>query len=252
VKQVVVDALADCPLVLENPAPVCGILDFGASAVQYRAKFWIADWALDDTARDQVRTAIYYAFRRRDIEIPYPIHVEHKLPPPSSALASAAERRAFIEATDLFRSLPEESRDHLAEVARERLFGDGQTVVHQDEAGDSLFVVGRGRVRVTIKPGRTQVATIDAGGYFGEMSLLTGQPRTASVSAIGDCLLLEISTAEFREMVQANPSVLEQVTASVAERQAGLARSREVMAASVTAVEAPRSFLLRVREFLKL
>jgi CRP-like cAMP-binding protein len=96
------------------------------------------------------------------------------------------------------------------------------------------------------------VATIPAGGYFGEMSLLTGQPRTATVSAITDCLLLEISAGEFRRIALAHPAVLDAITAAVAERQAGLARSREVTAAAGVPAEAPRSFLLRVREFLKL
>jgi CRP-like cAMP-binding protein len=107
-------------------------------------------------------------------------------------------------------------------------------------------------VRVTILPGATEVATIPAGGYFGEMSLLTGQPRTATVSAITDCLLLEIAAVDFRRIALAQPTVVEQVTAVVAERLAGLARSRDTVAAAGAAADAPRSFLLKVREFLRL
>jgi CRP-like cAMP-binding protein len=105
---------------------------------------------------------------------------------------------------------------------------------------------------VTIQPGGAEVAVIQAGGYFGEMSLLTGQPRTATVSAIGECLLLQISSPDFRRVALSHPAVLEQVTAAVANRQAGLDRSREVLASVATTADAPRSFLFRVREFLKL
>lgn len=115
-----------------------------------------------------------------------------------------------------------------------------------------MFVIGRGSVRVTILPAATEVATIPAGGYFGEMSLLTGQPRTATVSAVTDCVLLEISAGDFRRIALAQPAVVGQVTAAVAEREAGLARSREVVATAGGPAEAPRSFLLRVREFLRL
>ena len=120
---------------------------------------------------------------------------------------SDADRVACIEAVDLFAPLSVVDRAMLAGAARDRLYGAGQTVVRQGEAGDSMFVVGRGSVRVTIRPGATEVATIPAGGYFGEMSLLTGEPRTATVSAITDCVLLEISAADFRRIALAQPAV---------------------------------------------
>ena len=65
-------------------------------------------------------------------------------------------------------------------------------------------------------------------------------------------MLLEISADDFRRIALAQPAVLEQVTAVVAERQAGLTRSRDSAAAIGTTGEAPRSFLLRVRAFLRL
>ncbi len=252
VKAVVREALGDAPLALHNPAPEVVVADFGSSAITYRIKFWVADYGMDDPARDQVRTCVYYAFRRSGIQIPYPIQVNYRGPDAPAGVASPADRQSFIDAVELFRSLPAEDRASLAAVARERLYGAGQTVVRQNAVGDSMFVIGRGSARVTILPSQTEVATLSAGGYFGEMSLLTGQPRTATVSAIDECLLLEIGAADFRRLALAQPEVLEQVTAAVAERQAGLDRSREVMAMSAPTADAPRSFLLRVREFLKL
>jgi CRP-like cAMP-binding protein len=252
VKAVVREALKDAPLVLSDPAPDVIVADFGASAIAYRIRFWVADYGVDDPARDQVRTCVYYAFRRSGIEIPYPIQVNYRGPNASAGLVSPAERQAFMDAVDLFRPLQPEDRARLAAAAHERLYGAGQTIVAQDAVGGSMFVIGRGSVRVTILPANTEVATLPAGAYFGEMSLLTGQPRTANVTAIGECLLLEIAAADFREIALAQPAVLEQVTAGVAARQAGLDRSREVMAFSAPTADVPRSFLLRVREFLKL
>jgi small-conductance mechanosensitive channel/CRP-like cAMP-binding protein len=252
VKAVIAEAIADAALVLRQPAPEVVIADFGDSAITYRAKFWVADYGVDDPARDQVRTGIYYAFRRHGIEIPFPIRVNYPAPEAGVELASEADRAAYIDAVDLFAPLPAADRAQLAAVSRERLYGAGQTIVRQDDEGDSMFVVGRGRVRVTILPAASEVATIAAGGYFGEMSLLTGQPRTATVSAIADCLLLEISSGDFRRIALADPAVVGMITAAVAARQAGLARSREVQAAAGAVADAPRSFLLKVREFLKL
>jgi small-conductance mechanosensitive channel/CRP-like cAMP-binding protein len=252
VKAVVRDAIRDAPLVLQDPAPEIVVAEFAASSITYRIKFWVADYGVDDPARDQVRTCVYYAFRRNGIEIPYPIQVHHRRADVAPGLTSAADRQAFIDAVDLFQPLLAEDRARLAAAARERLYGAGQTVVRQNDIGDSMFVIGRGRVRVSILPADTEVAILPSGGYFGEMSLLTGQPRTANVAAIEECLLLEIATADFRQIALAQPAVLEQVTAAVVQRQAGLDRSREAMAVAAPAAELPRSFLLRVREFLKL
>lgn len=252
VKAAIIDALRDAPLVLADPAPNVVISDFGASAVAYRVRFWVDDYAADEPARDQVRSCVYYAFRRRGIEIPYPIQVNYRGSEPAAALAGDEDRLAFIEAVDLFAPLSAEDRGKLARVSRERLYGAGETVVRQGDEGASMFVVGRGSVRVTIQPAATEVATLTAGAYFGEMSLLTGQPRTATVSAIADCLLLEISASDFRQIALAQPAVVEQVSAAVSERRAGLERSRDVGAAAASATDAPRSFLVKVRAFLRL
>jgi small-conductance mechanosensitive channel len=251
VKAVVLTALRDATLLLKAPAPEVLVFEFAPSSITYRIRFWVADYGQDDLARDQVRSCVYYAFRRAGIEIPFPIQVNYR-GPKAAALVSDSDRVAWIEAVDLFAPLSVVDRAMLAGAARDRLYGAGQTVVQQGETGDSMFVVGRGSARVTIMPGGTEVATVSPGGYFGEMSLLTGQPRTATVSAITDCVLLEISATDFRRIALAQPAVLEQVTAVVAERQAGLARSRDSAAATGPAGEAPRSFLLKVREFLRL
>ena len=115
-----------------------------------------------------------------------------------------------------------------------------------------MFVVARGSVRVTVGDAGTLVATLGPSAYFGEMSLLTGDPRTATVSADGDCLLLEIGAADFRRLALAHPMVVEQVTALVAERRLGLERSRSSVHADAAHDEAPRSFLARVQQWLKL
>jgi small-conductance mechanosensitive channel len=252
VKAAVREALSDAPLALREPAPEIVLADFGPSAVTYRIKFWVADYGADDPARDQVRSSVYYTFRRKGIEIPWPIQVNYHGPEAPAGLSSLEERQAYIDALDVFRPLAAGDRARLAAAARERLYGAGQTIVRQRDVGDSMFVVGWGRVRVSIEPGDTEVATLAAGTCIGEMSLLTGQPRTATVTAIDDSLLLEILAGDFRQIALAHPEVLEQVTAAVGARQAGLDRSREGIGAAAPTAEAPRGFLLRVREFLKL
>jgi CRP-like cAMP-binding protein len=251
VKAVIADAVSDAPLALKFPAPEIAVAEFGASSINYRVKFWVADYANDDPARDQVRTSIYYAFRRTGIEIPFPIQVNYRREATPSMMP-ASDRAGYLAAVDLFGLLPEPERQELAALSSERLYGAGQTVVQQGQAGESMFVVCQGRVRVLVGETGAEVATIGPGGYFGEMSLLTGDPRSATVAAVVDCVLLEITATDFRRIALAHPDVLIAVSQAVEDRRSGLEQTRRTSTVATAPDEAPRTFLARVQQFLRL
>lgn len=251
VKAVLAAAVADAPLALSSPSPEIVLYEFGSSSINYRVKFWIDDYGRDDVARDQVRSSIYYAFRRAGIEIPYPMQVNYQRQA-DAATMPVEDRAAYLSAVDLFALLPEQERTQLAGASTERLYGAGQTVVRQGQPGDSMFVVCRGQARVTVGDSGAEVATIGPGGFFGEMSLLTGDTRSATVSASVDSVLLEIAAPDFRRIALAHPEVLVQVTEAVQNRRSGLERTRTNAAATAPLEDAPRSFLARVQQFLRL
>jgi CRP-like cAMP-binding protein len=93
------------------------------------------------------------------------------------------------------------------------------------------------------------VAVTPAGGFFGEMSLLTGEPRTATVRAIEDVMALEITAAVFRELAIAHPSLLDHVSTVVSARRIGLDEAK-ASAAAGAAPEVKHTFLARMRKFL--
>ena len=158
---------------------------------------------------------------------------------------------ARLAAVDLFAPLTEQARHALAQSGDEHLFAAGETIVRQGAAGESMFVILSGRVRVTIEPSGQEVAVIPAGGFFGEMSMLTGDARTATVKATEDAVVLEISAADFRALADANPALLDHVSTVVATRRTGLEEARAT-AASIVAPEARQNFLARMRRFLTL
>ena len=100
-----------------------------------------------------------------------------------------------------------------------------------------MFVVCRGRVAVTIASGK-EVARIETGGFFGEMSLLTGEPRSATVLARGDCRVLEIAGDVFKKYVTEHPDVIDDVAGAAAARRRELDQSRG--AATVKSGRGPR------------
>jgi len=252
VKRAMHEAIANSPLAMKAPEPSVTIKAFGASSVDYLAQFWIEDYAVDRTARDQVRTNLWYTFRRYNIEIPYPIQIQYERdeePVRTEAHVSAAA--AHLANVDLFKTLSAESCVALSKAADEHLFAAGEAIVRQDAAGDSMFVILSGQARVLLEPSGQEVAVIPAGGFFGEMSMLTGDRRTATVRAVGDVNVLEIESRDFRELAVANPQLLDHVSNIVMTRRAGL-EDAKAHATSAAAPEAKQTFLARMRRFLTL
>jgi small-conductance mechanosensitive channel/CRP-like cAMP-binding protein len=251
VKAVILQALANESRVLQTPPPEVLIADFGGSSILYRARFWIDDFAADELIRDGVRSAIYYALRRQGIEIPLPAQVHHRA---AAASSSPAERalavQQLVASVDLLAPLSDADRMALAQSSQELLFGRGEMIVRQDQPGTSMFIVSSGSVRVIVEPSGHEVAIIAPGGHFGEMSLLTGEPRTATVVAADDSVVLEITADVFRRLVLSHPAVIEQMSEIVESRQAGLDKARAMTPGVSGQPDTPRGLLSRIREFL--
>ena len=215
--------------VLETPAPEILLWEFGASSLNYVVWFWTDDFEHYEIVQSRVRTAIYYELGRRRVEIPYPIQVEYAREEPHPDTAARVDAALRMVATvPVFGELPDEAQRALAAATNARLFADGEVIVHEGDAGGTMYFVKRGRVIVTVGDEARRVAVTETGGYFGEISLLTGDPRTATVTAEGDCVLLEVAAADFREYVQSHPAVLEQLASAADLRRKELDETRAV------------------------
>lgn len=250
VRDAMIAAMARVPRILKTPAADVVLTDFGGSAIVYRARFWIEDFERDENIRGEVRSAIYYEFSRRGIEIPWPIQIQYeRLEVPIDMGEKRAELAAAIAKVPVFSALPEDAHRALAASATERLYGDGEAIVHEGEAGASMFIIRRGRVAITVGPERREVAVTEAGGYFGEMSLLTGDPRTATVTARGDCSVVEITADAFRTYVQSRPEVIDHLAEAAEARRKALDHSRT---SRHDHVAEPVSLARRMRKFFGL
>jgi len=250
VREAMLAAMGRVAGVLREPPADVLLQDYGGSAIVYRARYWIIDFERDVVIAQDVRTAIYYEFKRRGIEIPWPIQVEYHREDAVRDLA--VEREGFartIAGAAVLAALPADAHRALAEAAKERLFASGEAIVREGEPGASMFIVRRGRVAVTVGADGREVAAIDEGGYFGEMSLLTGDPRTATVVARGDCTVLELPADAFRAYIRTRPEVIDQLAEAATARRRGLDEAR---AASSTPAPEPRSLARRMRQFFGL
>jgi small-conductance mechanosensitive channel len=252
VKAGILDAIQQVRRVLASPAPDTLLHSFDGSAITYRLRFWIADYEFDDEVKDEVRTAIYYAFGRRGIEIPWPIEVgyEREWPEPDAATRQA-QREEVLSTVDLFARLSGEQRREIAAASAVRVFGNGEAIVRQGAAGQSMFIVCSGAAVVVLEPDQREVAVIPKGGYFGEMSLLTGDPRSATVVARGDTAVLELDADVFRKLGAADPAAIEQIGVAAVTRRAELNQIRDAAQSAVVA-DVPSTFIGRMKKFLGL
>lgn len=249
-KEGLLAALRQSPRVLSSPAPDVLLCDFGGSALTYRVRFWVNDFSMDERVKDEVRTFIYYEFRRRNIEIPFPIQVQYTRDEAQMSVSPDRVSRitGLVAAVPVFADLAPDAHRALAAGAVSHDYAAGEAVVREGDAAGSMFLVERGRADVRISDGRV-VATIEPGGYFGEMSLLAGAPRNATVTAAGDCQLIEIRPDAFRSFVQANPQALESMASAAAERLDQLNTAKQSIQA---VVESRATMLKKMRMFLGL
>jgi small-conductance mechanosensitive channel/CRP-like cAMP-binding protein len=251
VKAAILEAVRHCSRVLEAPAPDVVLLSFADSAINYKARFWVEDYERDEAARDQVRTAIYYAFQRHNIDIPWPIQVQYDRPlPVDDPAVRLAQEEQLLSGVDLFAALTSDIRHELAMSAPMVVYGAGEGIVRQGEPGQSMFIVAQGTVSVVLEPDRREVARIETGGYFGEMSLLTGEPRSATVLAVGDVTVIEINADLFRRLAAIHPQAIEQIGVAAMTRRADLERFKTTAAGA--AVVATNNLLARMKKFLRL
>ncbi len=225
------DILINCALetlgVVSIPRPLCRLINFGDFAITYQLKFWIEDRPMSEDIQSDVMTRIWYNLRRNGIRIPFPIRdvFIHEAADKRKALEEMSRRKIedFLGRVSIFEPLDDEDIQTLALSGRHWHFGKGERIVKQGNLGDSLFLILEGSAGVHIKvpdDGReVTVGHLQVGNFFGENSLLTGEPRSASVVAETDLEVLEIEKTDLVPILENNTGIMEELSQCLAERQ---------------------------------
>jgi CRP-like cAMP-binding protein len=175
-------------------------------------------------------------------------------PPAPDRRAEAALRE--IDAQALFGPLSHEERRHVAAGARLRRFGEGETIVREGDATSSMFLIAAGRAAVSVHGALAgdsrKVAVLEPGVAFGEISLLTGEPRTATVRALTEATLVEIDKATLAPILEANPSLVAELDRIIVERRRHTADRRAEPAAEIPGDDDAQSLGERIARFFGL
>jgi small-conductance mechanosensitive channel len=253
VQQTILDAIRGSFGVLEHPAASVVTNDFKERGVEYWVRLFTSDFDKRDRVDGMARDRIWYAFARQGIEIPVATQQIRITQLPAPAIESeqmAIERRVdSLRRIGILDVLTPEQIGRLAEENVERFYAAGEPVIRQGDPGTSLFVIMSGRVEVTaLQEGTPSVrlATLEAGDYFGEMSLMTGAPRSATVAAVVETRLLEVCKESFRRILAAQPDLVDRLGAALQVRQSQ--RAQAISAVDQTSPESQDIFR-RIREF---
>jgi CRP-like cAMP-binding protein len=223
------------PNVAEEPAPSVVLMDFRESWAHYAARYWLTDLLPDDPTDSAVRTRIAYALSRAGIALSIPasanfVTVEEEAHRKGHEGRDLDTRLAALESVPLFASLTTEERGRLASGLVRAPFAPGEAMVVQGREVHDLYILTRGagdvRVAVSGAPPRV-VSRISAPDIFGEMGMLTGEPRRATVLAVGEVECWRLGKERFREVLQERPAIAEEVSRILAARQVNLATATE-------------------------
>lgn len=217
-----------------DPPPHVLFIGIKDSYAHYVARYWLTDLAVDDPPDSATRVRIWYALRRAGIPLSIPASAIFLTPdtPERDQRKTEQEldrRIAAIAQVDLFRGLGDDVRRELATHLAFTPFAAGERVCREGEHDDGLFVIVDGEAIVRIGSGteEREVARLVGGQFFGEMSLMTGEARTATVVAATDLTCYRVNKAAFQVVLREQPQIAEDIADVLASRRTALSAVRD-------------------------
>lgn len=266
--QTVEDALrrAHIPGVAASPPPNCVLMGLDTNNASYAVRYWLTDLAADDPTDSAVRERLHAAFRRAGIGFAFEEYVVHLVEAGEAAkerrhARELQERVGILRRIELFASLSDAELAALAPHLVHAPFVAGDTITRQGDTAHWLYLVVSGEVEVAIDAGNGEQRGVGRirggapGAFFGEMGLLTGAPRSATVIALGDVDCYRLDKEGFERTLKARPAIAEEVSGVVAQRRADLASAQAELgqAARQRLLEEGRGELAaRIRRFFAL
>jgi small-conductance mechanosensitive channel/CRP-like cAMP-binding protein len=241
VVRIVEDALRSAPIerTAAEPKPQCLCFDMARenrdSFCYYAVRYWLSDLAKEDQTSSLVRQRIYAALKRANVPLAVPAKavfvsqddVQHREQKTQKELNS---RTTALAAIELFAKLSQDELRILAMSARLAPFSAQEIITRQGATAHWLYVLlkGRAAVRVAAEGGEDrQVAVLDAPNFFGEMAVMTGQAREATVIAESDVECLRVDREDFKGILKNRPEIAQEISGVLAQRRVELAAVRE-------------------------
>jgi small-conductance mechanosensitive channel/CRP-like cAMP-binding protein len=253
-------AAAEIPNVRREPAPSCVLMEFGSSQCRYALRYWLRDPQPDDGTDTAVRIHLLAALARAGITLALPQTIVHRIKEGEARQAALHAREieariAALRGVELFAHLEEQELRALADHLVPAPFAAGDVITRQGAIAHWLYLLVDGEAEVWLDAAdapRHRVATLGPGSVFGEMGMMTGEPRRATVTAKTDVECYRLDKAGFEGIIHSRPAIAEQMSRVLGARVSGLQHAVEEAHAEAAAQARPENLLRRIRAFFGL
>jgi len=248
---------ASIPGICEEPGPDAVLLDLSARSGLYAVRYWLSDFARDDPTDSNVRLHLVAALARHGMKlgVPFTEQLEVRDDEAHRSAVLARERARRLEAlsrVEIFATLSAEERDTLADHLVRAPFVAGDVMTRQGAVAHWLYLVIAGEADVWAERDgtRTRISSLGPGSVFGEMGMMTGAPRQATVTARTDVDCYRLDKSGFGSIIKARPDIAGEISRVLAARGAEL--QAKSAAAHGARAEGHADILERVRRFFGL
>ena len=238
------------PRVLSNPPPRGWVKDFGDNAYQFQLLVWINQPQEFEPIKSALNFLIEQELTKRGIEIPFPqqdlwvrnpemlkgamtlAEPQPTLPvkQPKEDVADALKPakivgennralRVLLRQVSYFEECTNAQLRVLIEQGRRQSYSLGEVIFRENEAGDSFYIILAGQVEVFSEKLHQVLATLAEGDFFGEISLLTGAPRSATIRTSAESTLFVVDRMALKKLLHDHQTLAEQIAKTLCQRQ---------------------------------
>jgi len=238
--------------VLKTQPPSAILSEVAAGTCRYTLRYWLGDPLYDDPTDSMVRVHALASLARAGVLQEERLMIkENETWRTAASQREQARRIEAIRNTELFSSLPAPEQEVLAGHLVHAPFAAGDILTRQGAVAHWLYLIIRGEADVLVDgpQGRVKVASLHDGGIFGEMGMLTGEARSATVVAMTAVDCYRLDKAGFARVLQQRPEIAQEMSGIVAARAA----ERDVKLAQAGQTVQPRADVLdRMMQFFSL
>ncbi|MFA5141106.1 MAG: mechanosensitive ion channel family protein [Elusimicrobiota bacterium] len=252
------------PFVAAIPPPICVLQELTGAAAVYMVRYFLTDLASCTIADSSVRIRVYYALARAGIKLSVPtrsvvVSQGSEQAQEQSRRTESQRRLEALRGVEMFSCLTDDELSILAQKLNTSPFACGELLTKQGDHAEWLFILSKGlaEIRLYSEDGSSYqtIATLQAGQFLGEMGLMTGEPRTATVVAATEVGCYRLDREGFQEVISRRPEIAEAISAILAKRRGELEAARSGLSeeAKRRKIEIAQSDLLsRIRSFFSL
>ncbi|MCA1995401.1 MAG: mechanosensitive ion channel, partial [Coleofasciculus sp. S288] len=231
--------------VLQNPPPQVNFISFGDSALNFELRVWVNRIDKEPDIRSSLNFIIEYNLRQQGIVIPFPqrdfwlrnpevlaLNIPQSkevqsFPQSPANTSKPLALRDLLRQVNYFENFTNLELRQLIEIGYRKRLRTAEVLFHEGDPGDAFCIILSGSVEVLVEKINKHLTSLKAGQFFGELSLMLGIPRTATVRALEDTILFVINNQGFKKLLQEHPELAEVIVQEFGNHQDELAKRQK-------------------------